>query len=149
MKVFMNPIKYDFKKLNEAIRYYFRKSGNETVESISKIFSVPVGTLNVHISKELKRKQTLKNMNRSIIFLGRMITVHYHFEFQPGLMDHPDSIDFEFHSIIYKGRNVLYLLSVESLNEIEEKIIELEDFDPSDEGPDPDELYDMRRNNDI
>ena len=149
MKNSMNPIKYDIKKMDEAVKYYFRKQGNETVSSISEKFDVPVGTLNVYITKELKRKQSFKMDNRSIIFQDRMITVYYHFEFQPGLMNHPDSIEFEFGSIIYKGRNILYLLSVDSLNEIEQMILELEDFDPSDEGPDPDELYDMRRNNDI
>ena len=145
----MQPIKYDLKELANAVKYYFRKQGSETVDSISKKFKVPVGTLNVHISRELKRKQTLKMNNRSIIFQNRMITVYYNYEFQPGLMSHPDSIEFEFHSIIYNGRNILYLLSIDSLNEIEKTILELEDYDPSDEGPDPDELYDMRRNNDI
>jgi hypothetical protein len=145
----MQPIRYNLKNLAEAVKYYFRKQGSETVDSISKKFSVPVGTLNVNITRELKRKQLLKMNNRSIIFQGRMITVHYHYEFFPGLMSHPDSIEFEFHSIIYKGRNVLYILSIDSLNEIEKMILELEDFDPSDDGPDPDELYDMRRNNDI
>lgn len=149
MKGFMKPIKYNLQHLNEAVKYYFRKQGNETVEYISKKFSVPVGTLNVNITNELKRKQLLKMNNRSIIFQGRMITVYYNYEFHPGLMSHPDSIEFEFGSIIYNGRNILYLLSVESLNEIEKSILEIEDFDPSDEGPDPDELYDMRRNNDI
>jgi hypothetical protein len=149
IKHFMKPIKYDLNEMNLAVKHYFRKQGNETVESISKKFSVPVGTLNVYISKELKRKQFLKMKNRSIIFLGRMVTVNYHFEFYPGLMNHPDSIEFEFHSIIYKGRNITYLLSIESLNELEEKIIELEDFDPSDEGPDPDEYYDRMRNNEL
>jgi hypothetical protein len=145
----MQPIRYNLKNLPEAVKYYFRKQGSETVDSISKKFSVPVGTLNVNITRELKRKQLLKMNNRSIIFQGRMITVHYHYEFFPGLMSHPDSIEFEFHSIIYKGRNVLYILSIDSLNEIEKMILELEDFDPSNDGPDPDELYDMRRNNDI
>lgn len=145
----MQPIRYDLKELAKAVKYYFRKHGSETVESISKKFKVPVGTLNVHISKELKRKQFLKMNNRSIIFQDRMITVYYNFEFQPGLMSHPDSIEFEFGSVIYKGRNILYLLSVESLNEIEQMIIELEDFDPSDDGPDNDLYYDMRKNNDI
>jgi hypothetical protein len=149
MSVFMQPIRYDVKELANAVKYYFRKHGSETVNSISKKFSVPVGTLNVHISNELKRKQLLKMNNRSIIFQGRMITVHYHYEFFPGLMSHPDSIEFEFHSIIYKGRNVLYILSIESLNEIEEMILELEQDDPSDEGPDPDYYYDMRKNGDI
>jgi hypothetical protein len=149
MSDFMQPIRYNLKNLAEAVKYYFRKQGSETVDSISKKFSVPVGTLNVNITRELKRKQLLKMNNRSIIFQGRMITVHYHYEFFPGLMSHPDSIEFEFHSIIYKGRNVLYILSIDSLNEIEKMILELEDFDPSDDGPDPDELYDMRRNNDI
>jgi hypothetical protein len=142
-------IKYDLKKMSEAVAYYFRKQGSETVESISKKFSVPVGTLNVNITKELKRKQTLKMKNRSIIFLGRMITVNYSCEFYPGLMDHPDSIEFEFHSIIYKGRNITFFLSIESLNEIERLIIELEDFDGYDDGPDPDLYYDMRKNGDI
>ena len=145
----MQPIKYNLKQMNEAVKYYFRKQGGETVNSISKKFSVPVGTLNVYISNELKRKQKLKMKNRSIIFLGRMITVNYNFEFFPGLMSHPDSIEFEFHSIIYNGRNITYLLSIESLNEIEEMIIELEDFDPSEEGPDSDLYYDMRKNGDI
>jgi hypothetical protein len=145
----MNPIKYDVVKLNEAVKYYFRRQGNETVVNISELFRVPVGTLNVYISKELKRKQLLKMKNRSIIFLGRMITVHYHFEYFPGLMNHPDSIEFEFGSIIYNKRNILYLLSVESLNEIERMILEVEDFDSSEEGPDPDEYYDMRKNGDI
>jgi len=145
----MQPIRYNLKHLAEAVKYYFRKQGSETVNSISKKFSVPVGTLNVHISNELKRKQKLKMNNKSIIFQDRMITVYYHFEFEPGLMNHPDSIEFEFGSIIYKGRNILYLLSIESLNEIEKMILELEDFDGSDEGPDPDLYYDMRRNNDI
>jgi hypothetical protein len=149
MSDFMQPIRYNLKNLAEAIKYYFRKQGSETVDSISKKFSVPVGTLNVNITRELKRKQLLKMTNKSIIFQGRMITVHYNYEFFPGLMSHPDSIEFEFHSIIYKGRNVLYILSIDSLNEIEKMILELEDFDPSDDGPDPDELYDMRRNNDI
>jgi hypothetical protein len=145
----MQPIRYDLKELANAVKYYFRKQGSETVDSISKKFKVPVGTLNVHISKELKRKQFLKMKNKSIIFQGRMITVNYHFEFFPGLMSHPDSIEFEFGSIIYNGRNILYLLSVESLNEIEKSILEIEEYDASDDGPDPDELYDMRRNNDI
>lgn len=87
--------------------------------------------------------------NRSIIFLGRMITVNYSCEFYPGLMEHPDSIEFEFGSVIYKGRNITYLLSTESLNEIEEKIIELEDFSEDEGGPDSDYYYDMRKNNDI
>lgn len=145
----MNPIKYNLKELENAVKYFFKKQGSETVDSISKKYRVPVGTLNVHISNELKRKQKLKMKNRSIIFLGRMITVYYSYEFFPGLMSHPDSIEFEFGSIIYNKRNILYLLSVESLNEIEKMILELEDFDGSDEGPDPDELYNMRRNNDI
>ena len=149
MKGFMQPLRYDLKELANAVKYYFRKQGSETVNSISKKFSVPVGTLNVHISKELKRKQLLKMNNRSIIFQDRMITVNYHYEFFPGLMSHPDSIEFEFGSIIYNGRNILYLLSVESLNEIEKSILEIEEYDASDDGPDPDELYDMRRNNDI
>jgi hypothetical protein len=146
----MNPIKYDLKKLNEAVKYYFRKQGAETVVNISEIFRVPVGTLNVYISKELKRKQFLKMKNRSIIFLGRMVTVNYHYEFFPGLMSHPDSFEFEFGSVIYKGRNITYLLSIESLNEIETMILELEDYDGSeDDGPDPDRYYDMRRDNEI
>jgi hypothetical protein len=149
MKDFMKPIRYDLKELEKAIKYFFRKHGNETVDSISKKFLVPVGTLNVHISKELKRKQLLKMNNRSIIFQDRMITVYYNYEFQPGLMSHPDSIEFEFGSIIYKGRNITYLLSIESLNEIETMILELEQDDPSDEGPDPDYYYDMRKNGDI
>jgi LysM repeat protein len=145
----MQPLRYDLKELANAVKYYFRKQGNETVESISKKFKVPVGTLNVHISNELKRKQKLKMENRSIIFQDRMITVYYNYEFHPGLMSHPDSIEFEFGSIIFKGRNITYLLSVESLNEIEEKILELEENDPSDDGPDPDYYYDMRKNGDI
>jgi hypothetical protein len=145
----MNPIRYDLKKLKQAVDYYFRRLGSETVESISKKYSVPVGTLNVNITRELKRKQTLKMKNRSIIFLGRMITVNYSCEFYPGLMEHPDSIEFEFGSVIYKGRNITYLLSTESLNEIEEKIIELEDFSEDEGGPDSDYYYDMRKNNDI
>lgn len=145
----MNPIRYDLKKMNEAVKYYFRKYGNETVTNISNKFLVPVGTLNVYISKELKRKQTLKMKNRSIIFLGRMITVNYSCEFYPGLMEHPDSIEFEFGSIIYNGRNITYLLSIESLNEIEKMILELEDFDTSEDGPDSDYYYDMRKNGDI
>ena len=146
----MNPIKYDVGKLNEAVKYYFRKQGSETVVNISELFRVPVGTLNVYISKELKRKQTLKMKNRSIIFLGRMITVHYHFEYFPGLMEHPDSIEFEFGSIIYNKRNILYLLSVESLNEIEKMILELEDFDNyEDDEPDQDRYYQMRKDNEI
>jgi hypothetical protein len=64
-------------------------------------------------------------------------------------MSHPDSIEFEFHSIIFNGRNITYLLSIDSLNEIETMILELEDYDPSDEGPDPDLYYDMRKNGDI
>ncbi len=136
--------------MNEAVKYFFRKHGNETVDSISKKFIVPVGTLNVYISKELKRKQLLKMKNRSIIFLGRMISVNYHFEYFPGLMEHPDSIEFEFGSVIYNGRNITYLLSAESLNEIEEKILELEDYNNSeDDEPDPDRYYDMRKNGDI
>ena len=149
MKGFMNPIKYNLQHLNEAVKYYFRMQGSETVSNISQKFSVPVGTLNVYISKELKRKQLLTMNNRSIIFQDRMITVHYHFEFFHGLLNHPDSIEFEFHSIIYKGRNILYLLSIESLNEIEKMILDLEDYDGSDEGPDPDDYYDMRKNGDI
>lgn len=149
MKGFMQPLRYDLKDLANAVKYYFRKQGSETVDSISKKFKVPVGTLNVHISKELKRKQILKMKNKSIIFLGRMITVNYHFEFFPGLMSHPDSIEFEFGSVIYKGRNITYLLSIESLNEIEKSILEIEDYDGSDEGPDPDDYYDMRKNGDI
>ena len=149
MSDFMQPIRYDLKELANAVKYYFRKQGSETVESISKKFKVPVGTLNVHISKELKRKQTLKMNNRSIIFQDRMITVYYNYEFQPGLMSHPDSIEFEFGSIIYKGRNITYLLSIESLNEIERMILELEEKDPSDDGPDPDYYYDMRKNGDL
>jgi|694.fasta_scaffold83770_4 hypothetical protein len=149
MSVFMQPIRYDIKELANAVKYYFKKQGSETVDSISKKFRVPVGTLNVHISKELKRKQLLKMNNRSIIFQDRMITVYYNYEFQPGLFSHPDSIEFEFHSIIYKGRNITYLLSIDSLNEIEEMILELEDKDPSDDGPDPDYYYDMRKNGDI
>jgi hypothetical protein len=146
----MQPIRYSLKDLANAVKYYFRKQGGETVDSISKKFSVPVGTLNVHISKELKRKQTLKMKNRSIIFLGRMITVHYHFEYFPGLMEHPDSIEFEFGSIIYNKRNILYLLSVESLNEIEKMILELEDYDNyEDDEPDPDRYYQMRKDNEI
>ena len=145
----MNPIKYDLEKLNAAVKYYFRKQGSETVVNISQIFRVPVGTLNVYISKELKRKQTLKMNNRSIIFQDRMITVYYNYEFQPGLMSHPDSIEFEFGSIIYKGRNITYLLSIESLNEIERMILELEEKDPSEDGPDPDYYYDMRKNGDL
>ena len=146
----MQPIRYDLKELANAVKYYFRKQGSETVDSISKKFKVPVGTLNVHISKELKRKQFLKMKNRSIIFQGRMITVYYSYEFFPGLMSHPDSIEFEFGSIIYNKRNILYLLSVESLNEIEKSILELEDFDGSeDEGDDPDLYYDIRKNGDI
>ena len=145
----MQPIRYDLKELANAVKYYFKKQGSETVDSISKKYRVPVGTLNVHISKELKRKQTLKMKNRSIIFLGRMITVNYHFEFFPGLMSHPDSIEFEFGSVIYKGRNITYLLSIESLNEIEKMILDLEDYDGSDEGPDPDDYYDMRKNGDL
>lgn len=146
----MNPIKYNLKELENAVKYFFKKQGNETVESISKKFAVPVGTLNVNITRELKRKQTLKMKNRSIIFQGRMITVYYSYEFFPGLMSHPDSIEFEFGSIIYNKRNILYLLSVESLNEIEKSILELEDFDGSaDEGDDPDLYYDMRKNGDI
>ena len=146
----MNPIKYDVKKLNEAVKYYFRKQGSETVVNISELFRVPVGTLNVYISKELKRKQFLKMKNRSIIFLGRMITVHYHFEYFPGLMEHPDSIEFEFGSIIYNKRNILYLLSVESLNEIEKMILELEDFNNyEDDEPDQDTYYQMRKDNEI
>jgi hypothetical protein len=145
----MQPIKYDVKKLKQAVDYYFRRLGSETVESISKKYSVPVGTLNVNITRELKRKQTLKMKNKSIIFLDRMITVNYSCEFYPGLMEHPDSIEFEFGSVIYKGRNITYLLSTESLNEIEEKIIELEDFSEDEGGPDPDYYYDMRKNNDI
>ena len=149
MSDFMQPIRYDIKELAKAVKYYFQKQGSETVDSISKKFRVPVGTLNVHISKELKRKQLLKMNNRSIIFQDRMITVYYNYEFQPGLFSHPDSIEFEFHSIIYKGRNITYLLSIDSLNEIEEMILELEDKDPSDDGPDPDYYYDMRKNGDI
>lgn len=149
MSVFMQPIRYDVKELANAVKYYFRKQGSETVNSISKKFRVPVGTLNVHISKELKRKQLLKMNNRSIIFQDRMITVYYNYEFQPGLFGHPDSFEFEFGSIIYKGRNITYILSIESLNEIEEMILELEQDDPSDEGPDPDYYYDMRKNGDI
>ena len=149
MKDFMNAIRYNLKELEKAVKYFFRKHGNETVDSISKKFRVPVGTLNVHISKELKRKQLLKMNNRSIIFQDRMITVYYNYEFQPGLMSHPDSIEFEFGSIIYKGRNITYLLSIESLNEIETMILELEQDDPSDEGPDSDYYYDMRKNGDI
>jgi hypothetical protein len=145
----MQPLRYDLKELANAVKYYFSKQGSETVDSISKKFKVPVGTLNVHISKELKRKQILKMKNKSIIFLGRMITVNYHFEFFPGLMSHPDSIEFEFGSVIYKGRNITYLLSIESLNEIEKMILELEDYDGSDDGPDPDLYYDMRKNGDI
>lgn len=145
----MQPIRYNLKNLAEAVKYYFRKQGSETVDSISKKFSVPVGTLNVHISNELKRKQLLKMNNRSIIFQDRMITVYYNYEFQPGLMNHPDSIEFEFGSIIYKKRNILYLLSIDSLNEIEEMILELEHDNPSDDGPDPDYYYDMRKNGDI
>jgi hypothetical protein len=145
----MKPRRYDLKELANAVKYYFRKHGNETVESISKKFKVPVGTLNIHISNELKRKQLLKMNNRSIIFQDRMITVYYNYEFQPGLMAHPDSIEFEFGSVIYKGRNITYLLSIESLNEIEAIILELEDFDPSDDGPDPDYYYNMRKNGDI
>ena len=145
----MQPLRYDLKELANAVKYYFRKQGSETVDLISKKFKVPVGTLNVHISNELKRKQLLKMNNRSIIFQDRMITVYYNYEFQPGLMSHPDSIEFEFGSIIFKGRNILYLLSVESLNEIETMILELEENDPSDDGPDPDYYYDMRKNNDI
>ena len=149
MKRFMQPLRYDLKELANAVKYYFRKQGSETVNSISKKFKVPVGTLNVHISNELKRKQKLKMENRSIIFQDRMITVYYNYEFHPGLMSHPDSIEFEFGSVIFNGRNILYLLSVESLNEIEEKILELEQDDPSDDGPDPDYYYDMRKNGDI
>ena len=149
MSDFMQPLRYDLKELANAVKYYFRKQGSETVDSISKKFAVPVGTLNVHISKELKRKQTLKMNNRSIIFQDRMITVYYNYEFQPGLFNHPDSIEFEFGSVIYKGRNITYLLSIESLNEIETMILELEEKDPSDDGPDPDYYYDMRKNNDI
>jgi hypothetical protein len=145
----MQPIRYDVKELANAVKYYFRKQGSETVNSISKKFKVPVGTLNVHISKELKRKQLLKMNNRSIIFQDRMITVYYNYEFQPGLFSHPDSIEFEFHSVIYKGRNITYLLSIDSLNEIEEMILALESDDPSDDGPDPDYYYDMRKNGDI
>ena len=150
MKGFMKAIKYNLKNLSEAVKYYFRKQGNQTVDSISKKFSVPVGTLNVHISKELKRKQNLKMKNKSIIFLDRMISVNYHFEYFPGLMEHPDSIEFEFGSIIYNKRNILFLLSVESLNEIERMILESEDLDNYEEDePDPDYYYDMRKNNDI
>ena len=150
MKGFMKPIKYNLKNLSEAVNYFFRKQGNQTVDSISKKFSVPVGTLNVHISKELKRKQNLKMKNKSIIFLDRMISVNYNFEYFPGLMEHPDSIEFEFGSIIYNKRNILYLLSVESLNEIERMILESEDLDNYEEDePDPDRYYDMRRDNEI
>ena len=149
MKGFMQPLRYNLKELANAVKYYFRKQGSETVNSISKKFKVPVGTLNVHISNELKRKQLLKMNNRSIIFQDRMITVYYNYEFQPGLMSHPDSIEFEFGSVIFKGRNITYLLSIESLNEIEEMILELEQDDPSDDGPDPDYYNDMRKNNDI
>jgi hypothetical protein len=149
MSDFMQPIRYDIKELAKAVKYYFQKQGSETVDSISKKFKVPVGTLNVYISKELKRKQLLKMNNRSIIFQDRMITVYYNYEFQPGLFSHPDSIEFEFNSIIYKGRNITYLLSIDSLNEIEEMILALESDDPSDDGPDPDYYYDMRKNNDI
>jgi hypothetical protein len=149
MSVFMQLIRYDVKELANAVKYYFRKQGSETVNSISKKFKVPVGTLNVHISNELKRKQKLKMNNRSIIFQDRMITVYYNYEFQPGLFGHPDSVEFEFGSIIYKGRNITYILSIESLNEIEEMILALESDDPSDEGPDPDYYYDMRKNGDI
>lgn len=149
MKGFMQPLRYDLKELANAVKYYFRKQGSETVDSISKKFKVPVGTLNVHISNELKRKQKLKMENRSIIFQDRMITVYYNYEFQPGLFGHPDSIEFEFGSVIYKGRNITYLLSIDSLNEIETMILELEEKDPSDDGPDPDYYYDMRKNNDI
>lgn len=145
----MQPLRYDLKELANAVKYYFRKQGSETVDSISKKFKVPVGTLNVHISNELKRKQKLKMENRSIIFQDRMITVYYNYEFQPGLFGHPDSIEFEFGSVIYKGRNITYLLSIESLNEIETMILELEEKDPSDDGHDPDYYYDMRKNNDI
>ena len=149
MSDFMQPLRYDLKELANAVKYYFKKQGSETVDSISKKFKVPVGTLNVHISIELKRKQILKMNNRSIIFQDRMITVYYNYEFQPGLMSHPDSIEFEFGSIIYKGRNITYLLSIESLNEIERMILELEQDDPSDDGPDSDYYYDRRKNNDI
>ncbi len=149
MSDFMQPLRYSLTELANAVKYYFRKHGSETVESISKKFKVPVGTLNVHISKELKRKQLLKMNNRSIIFQNRMITVYYNYEFYPGLMSHPDSIEFEFHSVIYKGRNITYLLSIDSLNEIEEMILALESDDPSDDGPDPDYYYDMRKNGDI
>jgi hypothetical protein len=66
----MQPIRYDLKELANAVKYYFRKHGSETVESISKKFKVPVGTLNVHISKELKRKQLLKMNLKKAIKLG-------------------------------------------------------------------------------
>lgn len=145
----MNPIKYDVKKLNEAVKYFFRKHGNETVDSISKKYSVPVGTLNVNITKELKRKQLLKMKNKSIIFQGRMITVYYSYEFFPGLMSYPDSIEFEFGSVIYRNRNITYLLSSESLNEIEKIIWELEAESNENEEPDPDRYYQMRKDNEI
>jgi hypothetical protein len=145
----MNPIKYDVKKLNEAVKYFFRKHGNETVDSISKKYCVPVGTLNVRISNELKRKQKLKMKNKSIIFQGRMITVYYSYEFFPGLMNYPDSIEFEFGSVVYRNRNITYLLSSDSLNEIEKIILELEDESNENDEPDPDRFYQMRKDNEI
>ena len=149
MKGFMQPIKYNIEEMKKAINYFFRKQGGETVDSISKKYSVPVGTLNINITRELKRKLILKMKNKSIIFLGRFITVNYHYQFEPGLMDYPDSVEFEFGSIIYRGRNITYLLSIDSLNEIEKMIIELESEDPSEEGPDPDRFYEMRRDGEI
>lgn len=145
----MNPIKYDVKKLNEAVKYFFKKHGNETVDSISKKYSVPVGTLNINITKELKRKQLLKMKNKSIIFQGRMITVYYSYEFFPGLMNYPDSIEFEFGSVNYRNRNITYLLSSESLNEIEKMILELEAESNENDEPDPDRYYQMRKDNEI
>jgi hypothetical protein len=145
----MQPIRYNVKELANAVKYYFRKQGSETVNSISKKFSVPVGTLNVRISNELKRKQKLKMKNKSIIFQGRMITVYYSYEFFPGLMNYPDSIEFEFGSVVYRNRNITYLLSSDSLNEIEKIILELEDESNENDEPDPDRFYQMRKDNEI
>ena len=81
------------------------------------------------------------------MFLGRIITVNYYLDFEPGLMENPDSIELEIESVIYLKRDITNLLSATSIKNIEQMILDVDDLE--DEGEDPDDKYERYRENQL
>lgn len=139
----MNAPKYTQEQVNNAVEYYFNINGGETIASIGKKFKVPAGTLGLRISAYFKEKQKMKSKQKCIMFLGRIITVGYYLDVEPEFMDSPGYVELEIESIIYNKREIIKLLSASSLKLIEQMILDIDE--PGDEGEDPDDRYERRR----